>query len=212
MGSQGLVGSTSWSDLVTYTASNRTTFSLTNSHCQSTDSKPTKPTPHYFSSSIHHTPSHPSPYPSLTPMIPTEFNHPYPSSLYFNTHHPPFVSYTLHNHIILTIHHYPIVMPIISHSSSTLLTHMGLMPTHFSSYALFLCIITHLPSLSSIQSPNSFLPSPYEPISFIHHSHSHSLGPHKPILHTHIPILRGAFPRLMPKVSSCNHGKSLQGS
>ena len=26
----------------------------------------------------------------------------------------------------------PIVMPIISHSSSTLLTHMGLMPTHFS--------------------------------------------------------------------------------
>ena len=27
----------------------------------------------------------------------------------------------------------PIVMPIISHSSSTLLTHMGLMPTHFSS-------------------------------------------------------------------------------
>ena len=37
----------------------------------------------------------------------------------------------------------PIVMPTISHSSSTLLTHMGLMPTHFSSYALSLCIITH---------------------------------------------------------------------
>ena len=36
-----------------------------------------------------------------------------------------------------------------------------------------------------------------------------------PIFHntrTHIPILRGAFPRLIPKVNSCNHGKSLQGS
>ena len=72
----------------------------------------------------------------------------------------------------------------------------------------------HFPHPSYLLTSITTYPLPNTP-SIPPHRLSTFSGHPFPIFHntrTHIPILRGAFPRLIPKVNSCNHGKSLQGS